>query len=306
MIDFGPRISDNLPEILREYLHARQLCDKQQERLALHVRVFEEWRLSRDASGGDTTTVQQLNAWLSELAGVHAPATVNGYRQSILSLLRFATEDGDPLPRSDRIRRQRTPEKINVAFTRDEIRTMIAAARHYQPMTRRTFGQGKAGDVIPRHRPDGVPWSVWWAAFVRVGYESGQYLSDLRRIPWVHVGADGVITFVRHKTGRSMSFRLSPQTIEAAAAIGHPELLLPWEHDMAGYFPREWRKFTSFAGVRTLGAKSLRRSAITYTYMHQGEEAARLLAGHASFATTAKHYIDWSIARRPIIEPPPL
>jgi integrase len=307
VIAFGSKIlSDHLPAILEQYLHARQLCSKQQERLRLHVRSFETWLVDHAHASPQDSDTTRLNGWLADLARSRAPATVNGYRQSIMALLRFATEDGVPLPRADRIRRQREPDRSRYAYTRDELRTLIEAASRYRPVSRRVYGRGLCVREILRTRPDGVPWSVWWEAYIRIGYESGQYLSDLRKIPWKHVGHDGVGSFVRHKTGKAMAFRLSEAAIRAARRIGHKELLLPWSYDLGAYFPREWKKFAAFAGVRVLEPKAIRRSAITYTYIEQGEEAARILAGHSSFATTSKHYIDWSIARRPIIQPPSL
>lgn len=131
-------------------------------------------------------------------------------------------------------------------------------------------------------------------------------ISDLRRIPWTSVAKDGAVSFVRHKTGKAMSFQLDDKAYVAALAIADPQLILPWPFTIGTYFPREWRKFTRFAGVRELGPKSIRRSAITYTYIEQGEDAARQLAGHSSFAITAKHYVDWSIAKKPVFQPPKL
>lgn len=305
MIAFAESLLDLLPQVLDEYIDARQLCLKQQRRLRLHVTRFTDWRAASAVSSTVPDTVV-INSWLSSISTQRAPSTVNGYRQSLIGLIRFATPDGEALPRIDRIRRQREPEKINPAFTRDEIHQLLDAAPHYRPMTVRTFGRGLAGDTIMRRRPDGVPWSIWWKAFTCVGYESGQYLSDLRLIPWSAVGEDGAVTFVRHKTGKAMSFRLSHRAIAAAHHILNDDLLLPWSFDTAAYFAREWRKFCRFAGVRDLGPKSLRRSSITYTYISQGEEAARILAGHSSFTTTSRHYIDWSLAHKPIISPPPL
>lgn len=304
MIAFPGPLSDDLSVVVGEYIDAKDLCHKQQERLRLHVRRFDQWRQdNRGDYSGDSAIV---SAWLASLVGQHSPTTINNHRQSIVTLLKFATADGDPLPRVDRIRRQKTPDKINPAFTRDELRTMLAAAAEYKPLARRVYGRGAEVRFVVRTRSDGIPWGDWWTAFIRVGYDSGQYLSDLRGIPWGHVGADGTASFVRHKTGKSMSFRLGPAALAAAARLGHAELLLPWPYDIAAYFSREWRKFLAFAKVRNLEPKSLRRSAITYTYMEQGEEAARILAGHSSFTTTAKHYVDWSIARRPIVSPPEL
>ncbi len=305
MIAFSSPLSAQLPAIVDEYIDAKDLCPKQQERLRLHVRCFDAWRLNRPAPDEFSGEAARVSAWLADLAGQFSPATVNGYRQSVIGLLKFATPDGDPLPRVDRIRRQKQPDKINPALTHAELRLLLAAAPYYRPLSRRVYGRGTKRDEVVRHRPDGVPWSVWWEAFIRVGYDSGQYLSDLRGIPWANVHADGSASFVRHKTGKAMSFRLSAAAIEAARRLGHQTLLLPWDFDMAAYFSREWRRFLrSVDGVRDLEPKALRRSAITYTYIDQGEEAARILAGHSSFATTAKHYIDWSIARRPIVSPP--
>lgn len=297
---------DDLPEIVEDYIEANQVCDKHAYRLRNHVDRFCTWSTANRRKAGRGTVSQELNAWLTELQAEFEPATVNGFRQSIVSLLRFATPDGQPLPRTDRIRRIREPEKFNPAYTRDEILAMIDAAPGYQPVTHRTYGRGVAGDTVPRHRPDGVPWSIWWGAFVRAAYESGQYLHDLSVVEWSHVKASGVVTFVRRKTGRANSFRLSAATITACREIGHPSLILPWQFDTASYFAREFHKFAAFAGVRRLGAKAIRRAAITYTFIEQGEEAARSLAGHASFLTTAKHYIDWTLAEKPIVTPPSL
>jgi integrase len=298
---------EHLSTIAEDYINARELCPKQRERIRQHVRAFNDWRDARiEPSRGETESAA-LSAWLSQLNPDYNPSTVNNHRQSVISLLRFATPDGDPLPRADRIRRQKEPDTHKAAFTQDELRLLLAEVSRYRPMTIRTFGRGIRGDKIPRHRPDGIPWSLWWDAFIRVAYDSGQYLSDLRLVPWASVGNDGAVTFVRHKTGKTMSFRLGPAAIAASRRLKQPALVLPWSFDMAAYFAREFKKFVAtVSGVRVLGPKSLRRSALTYTYMAHGEEAARILAGHSSFATTAKHYIDWSIARRPIVSPPDL
>lgn len=104
-----------------------------------------------------------------------------------------------------------------------------------------------------------------------------------------------------------MAFQLSPEATHAAKRLGDSELILPWNYEMAAYLSREFKKFVrTVKGVRALGPKSIRRSLITYTYMDQGEEAARILAGHSSFSITAKHYIDWAIARRTVVAPPSL
>lgn len=301
------RLTDHLDRIVEQYIVARDLCGKQRERLRRHVRQFEDWLFAGDAAMLRETDSGRLNGWLASLVSEHAPATINGHRQSIIALLRFATPDGRPLPRTDRIRRQREPDSQRVAFTKEELRRLIEAAPNYLPMTVRTFGRGLHRDAVPRHRPDGVPWAIWWEAFVRVGYESGQYLSDLRQIPWTRLAFDGSVSFVRHKTGKSMAFQLSPVAIQAAKRLGDSEFMLPWNYDMAAYFSREFKKFLrTVKGVRVLGPKSIRRAAVTYTYIDQGEEAARILAGHSSFSITAKHYIDWAIARRKVIAPPSL
>lgn len=294
-------LPDDLSALVGPYVDAHDLCEKQAERLRLHAHRFSEWRPPQNETG-----VHRINKWLASLAATMAPSTVNNHRTSVLSLIRHAVPDDAPLPRTDKIRRQKEPDLIRLAYTLDELRQCLAAAPSYQPLTHRLYGRGIKGDTIPRHRPDGIHWSIWWEAFVRVGYESGQYLSDLRLIPWKHVASDGRVTFVRHKTGKRNSFQLSQGAIMAARGLQHSELLLPWSFDMAAYFAREWRKFAKHAGVRELEPKAIRRSAITYTYIEHGEESARLLAGHDKFATTAKHYIDWTIASRPTVKPPAL
>ena len=302
MIAFPPSLLDQLEHIATNYIDAHQLCRKQQAHLRRHVRDFRRWRDGRVACAQTAA----LNEWLAALAERLAPATVNGYRTSLLTLLRFATPEEEPLPRADRIRRQREPDAIKTAFTQEEIRQLIAAAPQYCPLARRVYGHGQARSEVARQMPDGRAWSIWWEAFTRAAYDSGQYLADLRLLRWRDVRPDGSATIVRHKTGRFITFRLRDTTLAACRRLDDRELLLPWRWNAEGYFCREWKKFVQFAGVRELGAKSLRRSAITYTYMQFGEEAARTLAGHASFATTSRHYIDWSIASRPTVQPPPL
>jgi integrase len=294
---------DYLEVVAADYINAHDLCLRQQANLLRHATSFARWQDEHRNGHSDSAAI---NAWLASLVTGRAPSTVNDYRTSLLSLVRFASADDDVLPRVDRIRRQKEPDSIKLAFNHAEIRQAIQQASSYRPMTKRTFGQGLAGDEIPRPMWDKqLPWSIWWEAFWRVGYDSGQYLSDLQQLTWSLLRRDGSATIVRHKTGRLISFRLRPKTIWAARRIGG-ELVIPWRWNLAKTWDREFKRFVQFAGLRNLTAKSLRRSAITYTYIDQGPEAARLLAGHASFATTAKHYIDWSIAKRPAIQPPPL
>lgn len=297
--------SDNLKAILRDYKNARQLCKKERERMEAHVAKFNRWLRDRGMCYEDESESTRVSEWLASLAEKHQPETVNNYRQTLLRLLRFATPDGEALPRADRIRRQREPDKHKPAFTHEELALLIAAAPKFKPTSNLVQGRGTIRSVIPHCREDGIEWGMWWEAFIRVAYESGQYLSDLCLLRWDQMDREGAISFVRHKTGRAITFQLSEEAVAAARALGSRELILPWPYNLEAYFPRKWKEFIrTVPGVRSLGAKSIRRSAITYAYMTQGEEAARTIAGHASFSTTQRHYVDWSLAKRSIYRPP--
>lgn len=270
----------------QRYVLSRSMSAAHQRQLLARILRLERW--AGKPVHRHEMTLDTANAWLAELehSGLQ-PETVNGYRRSLICVWRFATPDSEPIPRFDRIRKAKEPDKVKHGFRHEEIRQLIATAA-----------------VMTTTRADGVPWRYWWPAYLLAAYNTGQYVSDLRRLAWSDVHTDGTVLLVRHKTGRLIRAALEPLTIEACRTIGHKSLLLPWPFTMKS-FCEHFKRLVKLAGVREGTAKWIRRSAISYAEREQ-PGAGRIIAGHASEKTTNRHYRDWTIAPAPVVRPPSL
>jgi integrase len=279
----------SLVEHTERYIMSRDLCGLYAQQLRSRVGSLERWA-NRPLRLSDLTP-DLVSEWLYHLQKTDkAPETVNGYRRAVLTIWRWATPSDQPLPRLDRVRTCKTPDKPRPAFTLEELQALLHAA---------TLSLGS--------RPDGLPWCVWWPAYIHSAYSTGQYLSDLARIGWVDVRPDRRCTFVRRKTGRAITVEFSSQAIEwcerikSMLASSH---VLPWTYSPAA-FSGQFRRLTRKAGVREGTPKWIRRSAVSYAEAeHPGN--GRVIAGHSSQAITDRHYRDWTIAPAPVVRPPSL
>lgn len=226
-------LRDVKPSTLRQYVIAADL--------------FERWagrpiRL-------DELDEASVSAFLRDYSATVAPATVKGKKASILALWRSAADDGlaaEPVTR--KIRKTRVPEKVVVAWTKSEVEQLLEACK-----------------VLPRRHRCGLPRSEWFALAVRVAWDSGLRWGDLIEIPVSAIRPDGSASWTQSKTGKVISFTLSPSTMVALRAswLSCPRsLVCPWPatHET---FTDQVERLVAKAGIREGTWKWIRRGSGT-------------------------------------------
>jgi integrase len=205
------------PETLREYLEEYQLRRDirggtvRQYRIA--VNLIDRW-------AGRPVRLDELNErlaseWLQAYSSTVAPHTVRAKKQALLALWRAASDEGlCDEPRTRRVRRVRLPERVVVAWTKEEVERLLAAAA-----------------TLPRWHRCGLRRSAWWDLAIRVAWDSGIRWGDLVSLRVDQIGPDGSCTLSQRKTAKVSAFRLSPSTLAALRASLEAcprKLVCPW------------------------------------------------------------------------------
>jgi len=225
-------IRDVRPETIRQYQIVADL--------------FERW------AGGpvrlDELDETSVSAWLRDYATTAKPHTVRSKKNQILALWRAAADDGlASEPSARRVRRVRCPEQVVDAWTKAEVEQLLRTA---------------AG--LPRRHRSGLSRAAWFDLAIRVAWDSGLRWGDLVALRVDSVQPDGT-TVVQSKTGKAVTFRLSPTTLEALAATlaACPRrLVCPWpaSHET---FNDQVRTLVAKAGIRAGTWKWIRRGSGT-------------------------------------------
>jgi integrase len=237
------------PETLREYLEDYQLQRDirggtvRQYRIA--VNLIDRW-------AGKPVRLDELDErlaseWLQAYSATVAPHTVRAKKQSLLALWRAASDEGlCDEPRSRRVRRVRLPELVVVAWTKDEVERLLAAAA-----------------TLPRWHRCGLRRSVWWDLAIRVAWDSGIRWGDLVTLRVDQIGPDGACTLSQSKTAKVSAFRLSPSTLAALRASLEAcprKLVCPWPTSPET-FRDQMTRLVAKAGIRPGTWKWIRRGS---------------------------------------------
>jgi integrase len=227
--------------------------------------LYERW------AGGPVLLEQldetSVSEWLRDYAQTAAPATVRGKKAMLLALWRAAADDGlcDPPTRRIRSIRRSAPRPLVEAWTLAEVEQLVVAC------------QG-----LPRRHRCGLPRRQWFDLAVRVAWDSGLRWGDLVALPVARVRPDGTTTIIQAKTGRPVSFVLSPGTLEAlrVSLAACPRLLVcPWPASHEA-FTAQVRLLVAKAGIRAGTWKWLRRASGTDVEV-QRPGAGSVHLGHA-------------------------
>lgn len=259
-----------------------ELLDRYCQSVEVSVRYRESLlRTVRKACSSGILDVRQLapDRVNSFLSGLPLSAVTRGnIRRELLTLWRYAYEEGMTEVYPARIRKIR-PRAVPVqTWTREELLALLACAEaDERPISSR----------LPLRRCDVLP--VW----IQMGFETGLRFSDLHGLT-VEQLRNGCVMTTASKTGKPAVRRLSPKANQAARKLlAHsPDgTLFRW------CLPRRraiilWRKFlddNGFAG----SSKWLRRSAATQVEMQQ-RGAATVFLQHSNPTLAARSYIDAS------------
>ena len=266
----------HLHDYLSRYCRSREIAPGTVEHYRWVVASFT--RLHGPCDLHDLTA-DHLHQWLSWLRSRgRSPWTVKQRRISLLVLWRSAWLDG-LAPCLPPLRRQRPLHYAPEAWTVQEVRQLVAAAER-----------------LPGCFPGaGLRRDLWLGSLVRAGYDSGLRLGDLLRFPARAVG-EAPIQIRQAKTGRCVTVRFRPETVQAIAACladGPPRRLLwpLWGRREALY--RLVRRTVLSSGIRPGTFRWLRRAAAT-SCERQQPGSGTVLLGHASRSTTEAWYVDRS------------
>lgn len=208
-----------------------------------------------------------------------SPNTTNAATSRLKALWRWCAQTGivrtwpsiSPLP---------APEPYRRAWTVDQVRTLLAATDCFR------------GDY------NGVPRSLWWRTYLLVLWDTGERSGAARALRFDWMTEDGIhVPAAARKGHKSHYYRLSPQTLEAIAAIRNPRRseIFPWPLSDSSFF-LHYRRLLVTAGMeanRKNQSQRMRRTHLTYWLVGGQDPSAR--AKHASRSTTEKHYIDESL-----------
>lgn len=209
--------------------------------------LFEKW------AGGpvplDTLDERSVSEWLRDYSANRKPATVRGKKNMLLSLWRAAADDGaceEPVAR--RVRKTRVPQSVVTAWTREEVGRLLAACQ-----------------TLPRWHKCGLRRSVWWDLAVRVAWDSGIRWGDQIALPVMAVRPDGSVSWTQSKTGKVVSFVLSPSTmraLESSLESCPRSLVMPWPSSQETFMDQVDR-IVKKAGIRSGTWKWIRRGSGT-------------------------------------------
>jgi integrase len=226
-----------------------------------------------------------LLGFLRHYRADHAAATTNSRRRDLLALWRFAFRRGltSENPAKAEVPKVREPKRLPVAWTRDEVRLMVAHAK------------GLPGAV------DGVATGAYWASLILGCWDTGARISALMSTRIADVSLQNSHLIIRadaRKNGQERLYWLSDETVAAIAGhwCPHRELVWPWPYSARYLWVSFRRRIVEPCGLvadpRRLSLfHKLRRSTLS-AEAAESLEAARRRAGHTRAETTVRHYVD--------------
>lgn len=224
-----------------------------------------------------------VNKFLAELPLSHV--TRANIRRELLTLWRYAHEEGLTEVHPSRIRRIKVGQKPPTCWTRDELQALYGCAKKDEARISKRLKELRRCDVIP--------------AWIGVGFEAGLRFGDVHALH-ADMIRNGCIVSTAAKTGKMFVRVLSPTTIKAVnelLARSPDGTVFRW------CLPRRravrmWRDFLRQHGFSG-SSKWLRRAAATQSEMLEAGSASRFLQ-HSYPQLAARHYIDASQLSAPI------
>lgn len=275
---------------LREYLmdvyvRERTLAATTKRQYQITVNLFykfcEQFGLSTRL---DELSHEHLNLWRDENPRQWAPKTMRRRIDDIAGIWKHAYRTGvtDNRPDVYRIGRVRVPKKIPVAWTTDELDSMLTALEN-EP-------------YFARYLINGVRRSSALKAVIYVGFYSALRPSDLLGLKLWQIKEHSAVNQAKKNTEILISI---PQWTVDFIQREYPSSVTDlWEFSSEHFYDL-WKRLLPAAGLpsgATEGLQKLRRTAVSYG------ERVRLgygsqLAGHDNPRTTRNHYDDPRISR---------
>jgi integrase len=269
------------------------LLERYQASVECSPRYAESLRRTvRKAEANGLLKIRQLatdrvNDFLSSLT--LSPVTIGNIRRELLTLWRYAYEEGLTESQPTRIRKVRAPLKPVVCWTKPELERLWECAKDDETRVS-TRLQVCRRDVLP--------------AWIAISYDTGMRFGDVHGLKASSI-LRGFVVATASKTGKQLVRQLSPLAIKEAAQLSR---LSPDGSLFAWCLPRRralkmWRQFLDEHGFGG-SSKWLRRCAATQLAMGHGNAAATALLQHSHPSLVLKHYIDQTQFSAPAAPPP--
>lgn len=234
-----------------------------------------------------TLTDSSVNLWLASLK--QSPTTRGNYRRMALTLWRYAIDRRLCEHYPQRVTKVKPRPSPVVAWSQTEMARLIAASRAYTHTLK-----------------TGVPASLFFEAWVRLGYECGLRFSDQLHLQCRTLRDDGRLHVSMNKTGVAIGKVISPRLLAILNELSvRGDGRTFFQCHLHGRWLRvHFARICRAAGVNGT-PKFLRRTGATWVEANQPGMAGRFL-GHLSHGLAEKHYIDKTLLPNACPIPPSL
>lgn len=276
-------------ELLARYVGARDL-----ERGTVQWFTLIVGRFCRHCGGAasvDDLSPQRVGEWLTAMVdeGRLSRTTIKDYRRGLLILWRWGYSEGLCPHAPLGVKPIKAPLPVPRGWSAADVNRLLDAAAKLKGSYR-----------------CGLPRALWFAAIIRVAWDTGLRPSDLMRLTADDFNRDGAGAIVQHKTGNPVAFQLRPSTLLAIASIRpHSRTRIFGGVVSRSKFYRAMGKLVKAAGLSSGGLKKIRKGGAS--------EVERLLPGrghlylgHKTPGIAEKHYFDARIIGRDAPLPPEL
>lgn len=282
-IHIDPHLAQmTLHDLLARYVCAVECSPRYTESLRRTVRKAENSGLLEICQ----LSPERVNSFLASLT--LSPVTIGNIRRELLTLWRWAYEEGLTEVHPSRVRRVKARAQPVVCWTRDELRRLWECARADQtPISSRV--QLRRCDVLP--------------AWIAIAYDTGIRFGDVHALRAQNI-LRGFLVITANKTGKQLVRQLSPSAIFEATRLAQ---MSPDGSLFSWYLPRRrailmWRAFLDAHGFRGT-SKWLRRAAATAVEIQQRGAATAFLQ-HSAPHLAIRHYLDQTQLMAPPSPPP--
>jgi len=268
--------------------HEEGLSKGAKDQLRWAVGAWQRW------AGKPLTTDdfqrETFNGYVDWLKENRAADTVRTRRGNLLTLWRFAFEEGltDNAPR--KIRRLKKRRTIPTAWTPEEVDHLLEMA----------------DQATGRFATTQIPRDVFWRSLILTAWDSALRLGDLLALERTAIVGEKIVVR-QSKTGDDVLVMLRPQTLaEIERCCADPPRRLIWPlWCRRDQFYVAFGRLVSDAKIRPGTFKWIRRASITAVERQQ-RGAGTQHAGHRTRAVTEANYIDPRQLDEDRPQPPPL
>ncbi len=275
-----------LRDLLTTYVASHEYGLKESTVNFLSAAIGSYERFLQRRSAITDFNVSEINLFLDWLKLNRKPDTFRTTRGGLLTLWKFAIDQGFTSIHPNGLRKVRIRRRSPTAWTPEELTKLI-----------QTVSEPNAWSSC--RLPSGIPQGIWWESIIRAAYDTGMRLGDLLSASpnQITVMKDAaIIRYVANKTGDEFFRSLRPRTWYAVQQTincnrKHPSLIWPfWKQDT---FYDHFTQIVAKAAIRTGTFRWIRRTSVTWAdIMTPG--LGQQVAGHKSERVTSESYRDVS------------